>query len=549
MSGTGANSNSSVTFSSPTSPTKGLQPYNLEKPIKNLYPAPPISVRGKSRTYKNNFRYHTENDNIHRVNRLIRKGAIMADSNSLDGMIETLSKSVSGIVSASPPNMEELLNKSFSEFGEELTKAIEIELTEASVTGAQEVLDNSMVTELLYKDIGTVGRVADMLRHITNVVDDLKKDSDDNHEQLSPEVAHLLDNMANMGGLALHAAVNEHVGVPEDSEIEDPDSLEEGYHLIMVPSAFGSEEENSEDQGVILKTYLPEGLAKFAIDPAVIAQAAIELGAGLMIDGGVPENIMAKMFGSDNDLSKAFPPKKEGGDSEGGGSDKPAPKKGPPQSDSGEGGPPREGQSDDGGDGEGSVPPEMGSDDGSDQTNVDMGGAEQDDPLTVLGRILAAGMIQLDHIQQMVEGADQSAPPGPDQGAAGPPSGAPPVAPQVAKVAPDGALNKAAPTEDLKFTELQKAFTEMKAEFEKFKSMPQASKGVLQTVTLEKGADVTFGSNEVDITNLAKEIDALPPGEEKTRRLMKLTFAAGPGKIAGPSGELPGALGGNTFKA
>jgi hypothetical protein len=424
----------------------------------------------------------------------MRKGH---DMSAFEEMVGTLSKSVGDLVVANPENIEELLAKNFSEFKHAVGEQLEAEVA-AQVDLAKSAQPET--EEPLFKGLGCVGRVANMFSSLVSQVEMIKEgleyrgQSDRrNADPASEDVSTMLDHLIAMGELTLRAAVNEHV------DISDDDEPEEGYHYIAVPSAEDPDDSSSD---VVVKTVLPEDLAKFATDPGLIGQQIIELGAGLLLDGGLPQAQLEKLFAPGGEtLAKTFPPaKKPAAD----GSDPaPAPQTADPTLDPSMQGDPS--------DGSGADP----SGDGSD-----------DSPLTVLGRILAAAMIQLDHIQQMVEGADPSA--STDPAAADPNAGTAPSA-AMTKAAPSEALaklneetaeqletlRKSTETElaekDAQLEQLRKNYEAIQSRLTRVESMPVPAKGVVNTaVTLTKGMDTGGSGPDDELAKEAARIDAMP---------------------------------------
>jgi hypothetical protein len=504
---------SAPTFTESANPTAGLQPYDIERGTKNLYPGPRVG----------RFRHAGKRRRGH-----MRKGT---DMDAIEAMVGTLSTSVADLIRANPPNIDELLEKNFGEFKAVLTDQIgnnvaeQIELAKA---------DMPILEEPLYKGLGCVGRVANLVSSIVSQVQALREGGDyyrrdDDKDPASEDVATMLDHLVDLATLTLRAAVNEHVGVADDDDMENPP---DGMHLILLPTA---EDPDNEDDGVVVKTALPEDLAKFALDPGLIGQGIVQIGAGLMLDGGVPEQTLSKLFEIDSDpLRKNFPPKKPAA-SGSSGSNAPADPSIDPGASTGSAAPP-----DDSGDGM----DDAGSDDGS-----------GDNPLTVLGRILAAAMIQLDHIQQIVDGPDADDGQDMDDGSEQDSAGNPTMAmgnPSMGKSVQQGGLSKAAsaaasppaaPAQQPLVDDLQKQVNDLKGQLAKLLAQPAPPKGIANPVVLSKTLD-TGGmppSEEAELQKLAAQIDRLPVEQRQAamaQELIKMQLrkpqpATGAGALSG----------------
>ena len=197
---------SEATFSSPTGPTTGLQGYDLEKPVKNLFPMLPIRVKA----------------NADAARHLARKRRLhMRKDHPMDAIIEamtgTLSKSVADIIEANPENRDELLAKTFGEFQAAL---------EAEVVGELEKLAPE---EPLFKGLGAVGKIANLVSYVSREVSNIQSGKEWSGQEKLPAdadpasdgVAELLDHMVAVGELALRAAVNEHVDIADDDDDEE----------------------------------------------------------------------------------------------------------------------------------------------------------------------------------------------------------------------------------------------------------------------------------------------------------------------------------------
>lgn len=478
----------SATFSSPSSPTTGLAAYPIEKPVLNLYPGPNL---GESRITKLRRLLAARRSarrgpsNAH-DGRQMRKGnsQMPTMTDTIEEMVSLLSKSVADIVTAAPVDRDELLKKSFGEFQEMLVATTEDELGKL----AEEVEATSNEEEL-YKGLGAVGRVANLIGMVASQVQRIKdgKDysSDTNEaDPASEEVADLLDHMVAVGGLALRAAVNEHVDFPEEGE-----EFEKGMTYVSVPLLKGGE--------LTLKTALPEELSKFITDPDDIDAARVQSGSAMLIAAGISEQQLVKALGFDNELQKAgspFPPKK-----------KPA---APSDTDSGPSNPDSDAATD-----PAAADPTAGgspdpANDPSQAPDPSMGGGQMpgtddqgDDPLTVAGQLAAALLIQINHIQEIIQGTTD-------------PSMNDPTAPQasLAPAAPSGMMGKRAPTIDEETLQkmvdarVEQELSSLRPQLEKMLGQPMPGRAVIgaaATPASLKAADTVFAPIDDDLSEEA----------------------------------------------
>jgi hypothetical protein len=264
-----------ATFAQPTSATKGLQNYNLDRRIKRLY----VGAGGFQRR-----RFRRGDQAKRRFASTLAKGASM----DLDVLTDALQASVADILAKGGADTESLLQKSFGEYrealGEYVNGAFE-ELQKLGPDGGEEPL---------FKGLGTVGRAAGLLKHLAEKIDCMKSghdwpgSNDEPHDPAPEEMHPMMDGLVRMAELLLHQAVNDHVEPATDDEIEGGAP---GMMLISVPD--GSDDP---DNDVIVKTALPEGLAKFAMHPDILAGEAFSLGYGLLSLAGVPEQALEKAF-------------------------------------------------------------------------------------------------------------------------------------------------------------------------------------------------------------------------------------------------------------
>lgn len=421
---------------------------------------------------------------------------------AIEAMLGTLSQSVSGIMNSDAENRQELLEKSFREFGVLLDTAVGEIAEETTEQAAQQFVEGGgEIFEPLYKGLGAVGEVADLMHHMNERITRIGQNEQD---PISPEVAMLLQHTLGMGELALRSAVNEHVDLDEGE-----DSLGKGGRVVMIPNV---EDPDNTDMDVAVRTDLPEALAKFATDPGQIQQSMFELGAQLLLDAGLPQDTLNKAFNEyDGDpLSKLSPS---------------------------DGGPGAAGVQTAAGDP--SVDPSQGSD-------PNAAAAGQDDPLTILARIAAMLMIQINHIQQIVNGgspgmgdpnaggdpnavADPNADPAADPNAD--PASDAAVDPVTAPAGPGGAagaspqkkppFGKTGENEGLEKVAssgnelaLEKTVALLQEKLNRMERQPQQAKGIANpAVSLAKGHDTGMDSGADDeMRKIAARIEMLPPG-------------------------------------
>ena len=220
---------------------------------------------------------------------------------------------------------------------------------------------------------------------------------------------------------------------------------------------------------------------------------AVERAASLMLGAGIPEAALSKLFAGDNSLAKAAP-----------GQD--------PTQDPGQ-------------------DPSM--DDGQDPSQD--GSADGDDPLDVLGRLLAASMIQLDHIQQMIAGGGTD----PSQGNASPddeqqedptqpdPDDTDPSQDVAPSAVPPKPVAKLESPEEValakRAADLEEKLAGTQELLKKALATPLAAKGMIRANSgLSKSAD--GGGAEDELTKFADELDAATTPEARSLLLNKAAF-------------------------
>lgn len=501
----------SATFSQPSSATAGLQGYDLARRVKQLFPGA-IATKGN------------------RVRAIRRPAGMQKDGvmQVIPQMVSVLLKSVQDIVSANPSDRDELLTKSFQEF----ETALVPELATAVEAGVEELMTKRApeAEEPMFKGLGTVGRVANLLSIVANkvqcIVDGKDYESDNSDDTPSDTVAGLLHHVVDVTDLALRAAVNEHVDPVGDDEEHDPD-----FHYVHI----GNVEDPDDEAGMVVKTALPLELAKFATDPAGISMAAVEMGSGLLLEAGVSQDALVKMF----DPAPGGELRKDAG----------VP-----------GAPPDASQ-------QGMAPQPQG---------FDLMGQ-----LEIAGRIGAAMLMQIDHIMQNVDGTDAgpadgagpmdvtqqaqgdgagapppdaSAQPGPADDGSKPQSsapggssgaddagedGVPPKKKPVEKVAGNAEvqrltkrieeMEKVAGQPSAELVETRQQLADMEKRLKEVSAQPLPPKGVLRTVSLEKGASI--GAEDPALAKMASEIDAARASNDAAKLnqvLLKAAIKLGP---------------------
>ena len=480
-----------LSFPQGKSATTGLTAYDLERGTKKLFWSPGRRRRTGRIALKKDYHMRA----------------------TLDAMVDTLSRSVADAVAAGQP-IDDVLAKNLPEFADHLEATIAAAREEDLAKMAPPEPGETVIVPL-HKSLGSIGELHALVEAMHHHSEALKaRDGDD---RISDTAAGLLDHAVGVGTLALRHEVNRHCEPMLDDEDGD---MPDGVHMVLVPTA---EDPDDRDSDIALKTVLPGDLAKMAEDPALLAQDIVEHAASLMLLAGVPQANLEKMFAPVGEpLRKQFPPKKK---AEGGG-------------DSGGAAPAAAGQGGaQGGDGTPQgVDPNAVGDDGSDPNGDD----GQDTPLSVLGRLLAACMIQLDQCQQVYEGGadDGSGDPNADPGAD--PSGAPgdgspapgdPIqgtGPQPGDAGTGKPMKKAdgggEMGDRMAGGDLNKALREeidaLKAQVTRLGAQPEPGKGYVGpapgAVALAKGAGPGDEDPDAELRKIASEIDRLPT--EKLRQ-------------------------------
>ncbi len=486
-------SDSAPTLSQPTSATAGLQGYDLGQARRRRLLN--LSAETKASRFRRNWRSWTA---------AMQKGQVMSQ---LPQMFETLEKSVVAITSSDSADRPGLLERTFAEFRE----AIEPELEKAVGDAAGAVLDQHVAEhpeafeEPMFKGLGTVSRVANLVSMMANAIkriDEGKEySSDTDADPASDEVMALLEHALAAAELALRSAVNDHVDV-----VHDGDEPDEDMNYVTVPNAEAPDDENA---ALILKTTLPGELAKFACDPAGLSIAAVELGSGLLLLAGVGEDTLGKLFEPDGSLAKSAPPSAD------------------PNAD----------------------------------PNADPAAAGDPNDLEaqveIMGRIMAAGLMQVDHIMQMLgasdpsmgaddgtdPNADPSADPNADPAAGGDdgtdPGQAPPKedTPPAKKGPP--AVSKASEADDLRkivadlearlgtpnpeVEQLRKSIGSLQGQLQTLAKSPAPAKAVLAgAASLSKAAD-SGGTEAFEdvLSKIASDYDAARTEDQRTQILLK----------------------------
>jgi hypothetical protein len=255
---------SESTFSQPSSPTSGLQPYDLEPVPKEVYPAPtPGRRRNRHAAWRKRFLSRGS----------MNKGNLTMSHHTIEAMVDTLRKSVASIAKAPADQHDELLAKSFGEFQAVLKAEVDGELAKRAPA----------TEDLLFKGYGCVGAVASMVSMIADKIQDIANGgpswkSDGSKDPASEDMLDALDGLLMHAQGILHMAVNEHC-VPGDEGDDD-------MHVVMVKCADGTD--------VQVKTHLPVELAKFAADPNDIDNLFAQVGFGVMAQAGVDPEVLSK---------------------------------------------------------------------------------------------------------------------------------------------------------------------------------------------------------------------------------------------------------------
>jgi len=490
---------SGATFSANPNPTVGLQGYDLERKVKHLVPATSHLLNMRLLRAVRNRRAKAKDGTS-----TLKKDIGMPDA-TLQAMVDTLSRSVTDIVGAGGDDRDELLAKSFTEFTDALTEAISDE-QEAVVADALAKMAPEEA-DPLFKGMGTVGRIANMVSRLAADIAAIKEGKEwygnaapgggkEATDTPSEEVEAYLDYCLAGAELAMRAAVNEHVDILTDDD--PPDGMQE----LVVKSADGAD--------VRLMTALPEELAKFATHPDVLDQAMLDQACGVLLAVGVEEAALNKLFEPDGDdkLSKLDPSMTggAGGGAPGG--------QGAPDDEAAEG----------------------------EEEPTDMIGA-----LHIVGRCLSAALIQLDGVLGQLQGGDAGADPaatgddpdqmaGAEQGAEQdqgdgadkeePTAGADGESEEdkkkknpFAKAAPTGTLAKRDPA----VTELQRQVTSLTATLEKVMGLPQVPKAVLgKGGKLEKQVDTGGDPDAMTEEAIADTLEKMTDPNDRAVALYKI---------------------------
>lgn len=396
--------------------------------------------------------------------------------NEFPQMVAMLHKSVAGIVEAAPENRDALIATSFAEF--EAMVAPEMEKVVAAVVSEQMANADTgeHIDEPLYKGLGCVGKVANLIGMLASRVEDIidgeegdEGSDDEGSDGASDQVAALLEHMIEVGELALRAAVNEHMEMANDD-----DDVEDGMQYVKT--------ENAEDPGnphsmLVLKTALPMELAKYACDNAALTMAAVQLGSNLLLEAGVDEAQLSKAFDVRGaTLAKAA-------------------------DDMGQ----------DGGD------PGPGAGDGGDTDPTDIVAQVE-----ILGRIAAASLMQVDHVLQLLGASTDENDGSQDDGSQDPAQGAGSQQPPMGKSADLDALRDDLTTQMEKIARQPQAeLDELKKEVRRLAQQPAAGRAVLGG-SLTKSAD-TGGNDGTDgvLEKLASELDSARSDDERNRIMLK----------------------------
>jgi hypothetical protein len=346
----------SGTFTQPSSPTSGLQNYKIEGSVKNLYYVPrfnPVLKALKSRRRNQAAAFSRTKS--------LRKG-LPPMFETLEKMASTLTSSVETIIAAGGD--QQALAETQAQFARAVQGFVDGELAKVAPDDL----------EPMFKGLGTVSRTASIVSQMASSVQNAKdgkewSGSDKVSDPASEQVCDMLDAALHCAELALRFAVNEHVEIAEPDELDSPmDGM--AYMKLADPT-----DPDNRELDQLIKSALPSDLLAFATDPAELAMGMTTFGAEILAKTGIPENILEKLFSDEGlELLEKAAPFDPNADPNAMGA-------GDPNADP-------------------NADPSLDGDDGS---------GDGDDPVDVLGRILAAGMIQLDLIRQIMEGGDPGA--------------------------------------------------------------------------------------------------------------------------------------------
>ncbi len=221
----------------------------------------------------------------------------------VSGLVDTLYDSVAGIVASASPDTNDLLTKSFTEFGNALGEQLEAEY--------------GPDPEPLAKGLNHVSAFANALMKMEVSVQAIKAGTPiyaDDNEPVVASTAAALDRFMGHGIVLLKQLANDTARIPDDEE--DMERAEQAGELIKIESQFGDE--------MLLKTDLPEDLAAYLTDPLDLMTEIAGLGSSMIEDA---RGIADALLGSDPDsipeevaeqyplvfepLEKEFPPKKK----------------------------------------------------------------------------------------------------------------------------------------------------------------------------------------------------------------------------------------------
>lgn len=505
---------SGATFSAPTGATTGLQPYNLEPGVKNLVPA--TVTRSKWASLRRLTRRKRVGQGlVNSGNASMQKDSMM--KSTIAAMVAALTKANTDANRLEGAERDELLAKNAAEFEEALAKAADDQIAEAVATQVDELQKSAPQDEMLYKGLGAIGRIASLASLVADRAEAIENGTDypgqapgdEDADVPNDEALHYIDGALALLTLALRSAVNDHVGEPDDGDMDKADKngeLGNGQRLILVKSA---EAPDDRSKDFLLKTALPPELAAFAIDPAQISQEALVKGMELLSLAGLEEAQLNKLFDQGGGLAKALP------------DGSPDPNAGGVADDAGAGGDPNAG-----------------------------GEPDDSNPMAVAMRLCAALMIQLDAIDRAIQGEEAGEGDGTAAGAgdgtqaSAPDAGANP--PPVDQGADDGGSPAATEGDDeagkkkgnpfaksshnsVEIDSLQKQMLEMGAQLNKLLATPEPAKGIVNTagMSLSKSVD-NAGSDGLVITaeEVAENLAKMDPFERATA-LVKLTHQAG----------------------
>ncbi|MEJ0047075.1 MAG: hypothetical protein WDN04_13870 [Rhodospirillales bacterium] len=293
----------SGTFTAPSGPTTGLQRYNLEGGVKQLYPTlwrARSSIHARLAALK---RRRGDQRALLGKPGLSKGQEQMNAFTTEDRLWKLLGDSTSRILAAGG-DIGGNLSRTHEEFRAELEKSI----------GASDLAKRITPEEPLYKGLPLISRLSQSLQHLSSSCTNMKAGKDWEHQDdkhasdpADDDVMALMNHAVHAHALALRAAVNKHVALANHDDMDAPDMT-----LIHIPDP---DAEDDETKGLIVKMVgkvpLTEDLAKnFLTHPVQFERDLIDLGLEMMSLAGYTDEQLAKLFdpAAMEQLSKLAPP-------------------------------------------------------------------------------------------------------------------------------------------------------------------------------------------------------------------------------------------------